>query len=91
MAQEPARPILADTAPIEDRLTAYDRANLITYLRLLDAAAEGAEWTEVARVLLEIDPVEQPGRAKVRYDSHLARARWVTDRGYLEFLRSSRD
>ena len=89
MAQDPTRPNLADTAPTEDRLTAYDRAYLTTYLRLLDAAAEGAEWTEVTRLLLEIDPVEQPSRARVRYDSHLARARWMTDRGYLDFLRGS--
>jgi hypothetical protein len=29
-------------------LTGYDQEHLVTYLRLLDADAEGADWREVA-------------------------------------------
>jgi hypothetical protein len=31
-------------------LTTYDEEHLVTYLRLLDADAEGADWRDVARV-----------------------------------------
>jgi hypothetical protein len=34
----------------------------VTYLRLLDADAEGADWREVAKVVLEIDPDEEAER-----------------------------
>ncbi len=86
MAGDSGRPILADAAPTDDRVTDYDRAHMTTYLRLLDAAAAGAAWTEVARVVLEIDPADEPGRAKSVYDSHLARARWMSTRGYRDLL-----
>jgi hypothetical protein len=37
-----------------DDLTPYDEEHLITYLRLLDADAEGAEWHEVAKIVLPL-------------------------------------
>jgi hypothetical protein len=43
-------------APFAPTLAAYDQEHLVTYLRLLDADAEGAEWREVARIVLHIDP-----------------------------------
>jgi hypothetical protein len=61
-------------------------ANLVTYLRLLDADAEGADWREVARIVLEADPVEEPERAKRMWASHLARAKWMTENGYRHLL-----
>jgi hypothetical protein len=33
----------------------------ITYLRLLDAEAEDADWKEVVRIVLRIDPAREPG------------------------------
>jgi hypothetical protein len=50
MAQRPLDPSVADEAPHATALTGYDEQHAITYLRLLDAEAEGADWTEVARV-----------------------------------------
>jgi hypothetical protein len=35
-------------------LTGYDEQHLVTYLRLLDADAEGAEWEEVAKIVLHL-------------------------------------
>ena len=78
---------IADEAPIALALTDYDRAHLKLYLRLLDADEEGAAWDEVAKVLLEIDPVAEPDRARRRHESHLARARWMTEQGYLDILK----
>ncbi len=37
-------PPVADTAPNEPALTTYDKEHHITYLRLLDADNEGADW-----------------------------------------------
>ena len=41
------------------------------------ADAEGADWPEVARIVLHIDSEREPDRAKRAFDSHLARARWM--------------
>jgi hypothetical protein len=46
----PLNPCTADEAPAEPKLTPYDREHAVTYLRLLDAAKEGADWREVSRV-----------------------------------------
>jgi hypothetical protein len=68
-------------------VTDYDKAHLKLYLRLLDADAEGAAWENVAHLLLDIDPVAERDRALRRHETHLARARWMTDRGYLDLLK----
>ena len=41
MQEPPLDPDVVDTAPSDSVLTAYDEEHLITYLRLLDADAEG--------------------------------------------------
>lgn len=89
MSQQPLDPSVADTAPQEFSLVAYDREHLITYLRLLDAEAEGADWREVATLVLHIDPVIERDRARVAFDSHLNRARWMRDNGYEQLLRGA--
>ena len=48
MQKPPLDPDVADMAPISKQLTVYDEQHLITYLRLLDANAEGTDWKEVA-------------------------------------------
>jgi hypothetical protein len=78
---------VADLAPSEAHLTDYDHTHLAIYLRLLDAAKEGAAWEEAARIVLGIDPIRQPKRAKRAHDTHLARARWLSEHGYRDFLR----
>ncbi|HQT72603.1 MAG TPA: DUF2285 domain-containing protein [Acidiphilium sp.] len=77
---------IADYAPTEGHITDYDRAHIAVYLRILDAASEGAKWEEVAEIVLGIDPVAEPQRAKGAHDSHLARARWLTEHGYRSLL-----
>ena len=79
-------PPVADLAPNSSVLTGYDEQHLVTYLRLLDADAEGADWQEVARIVLRIDPELEPERARQAWDSHLARARWMTENGYRHLL-----
>lgn len=64
-------------------MTTYDEQHVITYIRLLQAEGQGADWREVARIVLHIDPEREPGRALNAYQTHLARAKWVTEQGRL--------
>jgi hypothetical protein len=82
--------IFEDRPPNGSGLTAYDEQHLVTYLRLLDADDEGADWREVVRVIFNLDPEREPERAKVMHDSHLARARWMTETGYRYLLMGGR-
>ena len=83
----PLDPDVAEMAPSAPSLTAYDQEHLVTYLRLLDAHAEDADWREVARIVLHIDPDSEPERAQHAFASHLARAKWMTAHGYRHLLR----
>lgn len=76
-------PDVADIAPNELALTAYDEQHVVTYIRLLQAESQGADWREVARIVLHIDPEREPDRARTAYQSHLGRAKWVTEQGRL--------
>ncbi|MFB9263800.1 DNA -binding domain-containing protein [Bradyrhizobium erythrophlei] len=87
MQTPPIDPEVAELAPTDPALTPYDEEHLVTYLRLLDAEAEGADWKEVARIVLHIDPNREPARARNAFESHLARAKWMTERGHSRLLR----
>jgi hypothetical protein len=87
MQTPPLDPPVADTAPTGRALTSYDEQHLVTYLRLLDAEKDGAHWQEVAKLVLRIDPVSEPVRARRAWETHLARARWMTENGYRHLLR----
>jgi hypothetical protein len=88
MQKPPLDPEVADTAPSNSVLTAYDEEHIITYLRLLDADAVGADWRDVARIVLHLDPEHEPDRARRAFDSHLSRAKWMTEEhGYRLLLR----
>ncbi len=83
MSKPPLDPDVADVAPNEPGLTAYDEQHVVTYIRLLQAESQGADWREVARIVLHVDPEQEPERARTAYQSHLARAKWVTEQGRL--------
>ena len=57
-------PDVDDAAPTGDTITVYDERHFVTYLRLLDAKAEGADWKEVARIVLHRDPVAEELRTR---------------------------
>jgi hypothetical protein len=80
-------PNVADLAPADPAVTSYDEEHIITYLRLLDADAEGADRREVARVVLHLDPEHECDRVRKAFDSHLSRAKWMTGHGYRHLLR----
>jgi len=79
-------PDVNDLAPMEPDVTLYDEAHFVTYLRLLDAETDGADWTEVARIVLHRDPVAVQVRTRACWESHLARAQWMTKIGYRRIL-----
>ena len=69
MQKPPLNPDIADTAPSDSALTVYDEEHIITYLRLLDADAAGADWRKVARIVLHIDPERESDRERTRDDA----------------------
>jgi T6SS, Transcription factor, DNA binding domain len=80
-------PAFDDSPPDVPHVTPYDERHLKTYLRLLDAAEEGADWHEVVQVIFGLDAEREPERARTVHDSHLARARWMSRAGYRDLLR----
>ncbi|MEF9602175.1 DUF2285 domain-containing protein [Paracoccus sp. PXZ] len=78
-----------DEAPVSEKITAYDEQHYVTYLRLLDASAEDADWKEVARIVLRRDPDAEELRTYRCWQSHLARAEWMTKNGYKQMLRGA--
>lgn len=79
-------PSFEDRPPQLDRVSPYDERHLASYIRLLDAAAEGADWREAVAIIFGLDPEKEPERARIVHDSHLARARWMTEKGYRHLL-----
>lgn len=75
-----------DRPPHTERVNAYDEQHLAVYLRLLMAEEEGADWREVVQVIFGLDATQEPTRAKVVHESHLARARWMTEAGFRHLL-----
>ena len=68
-------------APSGPVLTAHDEEHMITYMRVLDVDQQGADWREVSRIVLRIDPDTEAHRARRVFESHLSRARWMTEQG----------
>jgi Uncharacterized conserved protein (DUF2285) len=79
-------PAFDDAPPQCVTVSDYDKRHLVSYLRLLDAAEEGADWREAVSIIFGLDPAREPKRAKLVYDTHLARAQWMTKSGYKHLL-----
>jgi len=87
MRTPPLDPDVADAAPSGPVLTGYDEQHVVTYMRILAAESDGADWQEVARVLWYRCRRREPVLARNAFDSHLARAKWMTEHGYRHLLR----
>jgi hypothetical protein len=78
-----------DVAPTPSMCTAYD-SSTVTYARLLEADTAGADWKDVARIVVRIDPDREPKRARRTWQTHRARAHWMTQltqHGYRQIMR----
>jgi len=73
-------PILKAVAPTGGA-TGYDRSHLMTYADLLDADAQGITWQRGATTILGVDTQADADAARLCWDSHLARARWIVGEG----------
>ena len=71
-----------DEVPWSDGITENGNRHDETYIRLLDADSEGLGKNEMTRHILGIDPAKEPERARKTVESHLERARWMTEVGY---------
>lgn len=79
-------PDFLDEPPDGETVTPYDEQHFVTYLRLLDATAEGAKWQEIAGIIFGLDAETVPKRARLVHRTHLARARWLAKTGYRQLL-----
>lgn len=84
-------PDVADDVQWSDNITPYDEQHFVTYIRLLDAEADGADWQEVARIVLHRDSKAEPERTRRCWEEHLKRAKWMTEHGYRQLLITTRD
>jgi len=82
-------PDVDEEAPTGRDITSYDERHYVTYLRPLDAKAEGADWSEVARIVLHRNPIAEKERTYRCWQSHLERARWLSREGYRKILEKS--
>jgi len=85
-ARSPLDPDVEDEAPTGPDITPYDERHFVTYMRLLDAGRDGAHWGEVARIVLHRDPLAEEARSRRCWESHLARAQWLSKGGYRRIL-----
>ena len=65
--------------------TPYDQEHAVTYMRILDADAAGADWREVVRIVLHIDPDGEPDRARQAFEIP-SRPRKMDDKGWISRL-----
>lgn len=82
-------PDVDDLAPSANVITAYDEQHFVTYLRLLDAKAEDADWKEVVQIVLHRDPAADEMRTRRCWQSHLERAQWLSREGYRQILKQA--
>ncbi len=73
--------MLERIAPEGATVVDYDRRNLLTYAELLDADAAGIDWMTGSLEILRLNPLIDGDAARRCWESHLARARWITGSG----------
>jgi len=76
-----AYPVVAEKAEWSEVITLYDRQHFMTYARLLSAEREGINWRDGVREILRQDPDKDPRQARICWESHLERARWIATEG----------
>jgi len=77
---------LQSLAPVDDTITPYDRAQFKLYLQLLDAEKQSVDWRTAASDIMSLDPEE--ASARTCWQSHLKRAKWMSESGYRQLLDS---
>lgn len=79
----PAKPTkIADEAPWSAKMTEYDEAHFATYFNVLEAVADGVGQSEICKAVFGIDADVEPVRARLCFESHWRRAKWMMGTGY---------
>ncbi len=81
---------LRKSAPKVRRITSYDEAHFVTYLRLLDAQAHSAAESAMIAIIRDVAPTMTRDDARLSLQSHLTRALWLSDAGYRDRLGGKR-
>ncbi len=77
---------LKPKAPSSDNVTPYDREHFKLYLRLLDAEENDVHWKVAVEEIMGLKSVESS--SKSCWQSHLQRAKWMSNSGYRQLLDS---
>jgi len=77
---------LKECPPASDTVTAYDRRCFKLYIMLLDADASGEEWSDAYKRVFGKSEIQNHERAFKHYQTHLKRAKWMTNTGYQQLL-----
>ncbi|MER9546491.1 DUF2285 domain-containing protein [Mesorhizobium sp. M0027] len=80
-----------EEVPWSDSITVYDKEHFTIYLQILDACADNASEEEMAKLILGIDSVLEPVRARKALRSHIDRANWMVTTGYKELFAGKPD
>ena len=89
-----ARSFMTDTASHNGQRrppATSDRDRIKTCLRVLDAETDGADWQDIARIVLNLDVTANPGGARSEYLEHLAEARRLVADGYRDLIEPAPD
>jgi hypothetical protein len=70
-------------------ITDYDRANFITYARILDALYDHVPWPMAAAEILGLDVAGDEANAHRIWCAHVDRAEWIVSDG-LRFIIENR-
>lgn len=65
-----------------------DRETIKTYLRLLDADREQADWRDAAAIILDLDVEKDPEGSRAVFERSLKQALWLRNHGYLGLVKS---
>jgi hypothetical protein len=84
-----AYPVIADRAEWSEVITHYDRQHFLTYARLLSAEQDEVDWRQGVRGILRQDPDKDPRQARICWESHLERARWIVTEGVRQAVGSA--
>lgn len=77
---------LLDEPPWSQFVTVYDEVHFELYAQLLDADAAGIDCDEIVERFLKIDMANSARCGRDILNSHLKRARWMTEVGYKQLL-----
>jgi len=86
----PRYPVVAERAEWSEVITLYDRQHFLTYARLLSAERDKLDWREGVRQILRQDPDRDPRGARICWESHLERARWIETVGFKQAIDRAR-